>query len=162
MKKVRLGKDIIPLDYKIQIKPDLENFTFEGIETINLNVFRSTRNITLHSKELEIETAEVRINQQKIFGKIIYNKKSETTTFTFPKFVPAGKIKLTIVFKGVLNDKMRGFYKSSYFIEEKKHHIATTQFEATDARRAFPCFDEPAHKAIFHVLLAITSRCPFF
>ena len=164
MKKssVRLSKNIIPLEYDIRLHPDLENFTFEGIETIHLSILQKTRIVTLHSKELEIKTASAeallwRKRQSKasaLFAKkISYNKKAETVTFIFSKPIPLGKNKLTLVFKGILNDKMRGFYKSSYNIEGKTYHIATTQFEATDARRAFPCFDEPAYKAVFHISL---------
>jgi puromycin-sensitive aminopeptidase len=76
-------------------------------------------------------------------------------TFLFPKVIPAGKVKLTVVFKGILNDKMRGFYRSKYTVLGAEHHMATTQFEATDARRAFPCFDEPSQKAVFHVSLVV-------
>jgi aminopeptidase N len=154
-KNVRLSKNIIPLEYDIELKPDLENFTFSGIETITLSVLKKTKIITLHSKEIEIDTADLLINKNKIFGKINYDKKSETVSFVFPKIIPAGKVKLTLVFKGILNDKMRGFYRSKYRIGEKEYNMATTQFEATDARRAFPCFDEPAHKAIFHVSLIV-------
>ena len=112
--------------------------------------------LTLHCKEIEIETAEVRLPQGKIFAKISYNEKHETTTFLFPNNIQINKkLKLTIVFKGILNDKMRGFYRSKYNIGDKEYHLATTQFEATDARRAFPCFDEPAQKAVFHVSLII-------
>ncbi len=169
-KSVRLPKHVVPIEYDIQLKPDLENFTFEGVETITLSVLKPTKELTLHAKELEIETAEVGQSQRqpltglskaafgKTFAKIFYNEKKETAIFIFPKIIPAGKIKLTIVFKGILNDKMRGFYKSSYEFKGKTHHLATTQFEATDARRAFPCFDEPAHKAIFHVSLIVPSN----
>ncbi len=144
--------------YDLQIHPDLENFAFEGVEVISLNILKSTKTLTLHSKELEIITAEVaeaRLPQEKMFAKISYDIKSETATFTFPKSIPAGKTKLNLVFKGILNANMRGFYKSSYIYKGKVHHIATTQFEATYARRAFPCFDEPAQKAIFHVSLVV-------
>src|SRR3989338_2407982 len=153
MKKssVRLSKNIIPVEYDIRLHPDLENFTFEGIETIHLSILQKTRIVTQHSKELEIETVKI----GDVFAKISYNKKTETATFTFPKNISTGKIKLTLVFKGILNDKMRGFYRSKYAIKGKEYHMATTQFEATDARRAFPCFDEPAQKAIFHVSLII-------
>ena len=153
MKKssVRLSKNIIPLEYDIRLHPDLENFTFEGIETIHLSILQKTRIVTLHSKELEIETVKI----GDVFAKISYNKKTETATFTFPKNISTGKIKLTLVFKGILNDKMRGFYRSKYAIKGKEYHMATTQFEATDARRAFPCFDEPAQKAVFNVSLII-------
>ncbi|MCC7160235.1 M1 family metallopeptidase [Candidatus Nomurabacteria bacterium] len=150
-KAVRLSKNIIPLEYEIELKPDLDNFTFSGIETITISVLKKTKIITLHSKEIEIDTVDI----NKIFAKISYDKKSETVSFVFPKIIPAGKVKLTLVFKGILNDKMRGFYRSRYSIGEKEYNMATTQFEATDARRAFPCFDEPAHKAIFHVSLIV-------
>ena len=150
-KSVRLSKNVVPKEYEIKLRPDLENFTFHGEETITLNLLKPTKTLTLHSKELEIET--VRVGD--MFGKISYDEKSETATFTFPRSIKSGKIKLTLVFKGILNDKMRGFYKSSYIFEGKVRHIATTQFEATDARRAFPCFDEPTQKAIFHVSLVV-------
>lgn len=152
-KNVRLPKHVVPIEYDISLRPDLENFTFEGVETIVLSILKRTKILTLHSKELQIET--VRIGE--VFGKVSYNEKTETATFSFPKFIPAGNTKLIIVFKGILNDKMRGFYRSKYTILEKEHHMATTQFEATDARRAFPCFDEPAQKAVFHVSLIVPS-----
>lgn len=150
-KGIRLSKNIVPIEYDIQLRPDLENFTFEGIETLTLSILKKTKILTLHSKELEIETAQV----AGIFAKISYDKKRETVNLLFPEFIFVGKIKLTLVFKGILNDKMRGFYRSRYTILDKEYHMATTQFESTDARRAFPCFDEPAQKAVFCVSLII-------
>lgn len=155
-RNVRLLKDIAPIKYDIQLKPDLENFTFEGIETITVSILKPTKTLTLHAKELEIETVHISSSTEKMFGKISYNEKKETATFTFSKTIPVNnKIKLNIVFKGILNDKMRGFYKSKYHILGKEHYMATTQFESTDARRAFPCFDEPAQKAVFHISLIV-------
>ncbi|MCX6747894.1 MAG: M1 family aminopeptidase, partial [Candidatus Nomurabacteria bacterium] len=156
VQSVRLSKNIIPLEYDITLHPDLENFTFEGVEVITMSVFKKTKTLVLHSKELEIETVSILNKKEKIFAhKISYDLKRETTNFEFKDFIDEGKTKITIVFKGILNDKMRGFYKSSYQVEGKTNHIATTQFEATDARRAFPCFDEPAQKAVFNVSLII-------
>jgi puromycin-sensitive aminopeptidase len=161
---IRLSKNIVPIEYDIKLRPDLENFTFEGIEIITLSILKKTKMLTLHSRELEIETVDAMLGNDpaldgasKVFAKISYNEKRETATFRFPKDVPVGKIKLIIVFKGILNEKMRGFYHSRYHIKDKEHHIATTQFEATDARRAFPCFDEPAQKAVFHVSLVVQN-----
>ncbi len=154
-KSVRLSNNVIPLEYDLRLRPDLENFTFEGVEVVTLDLSKGERMLTLHSKELDISTAQIEDEGEKIFAKITYDIDAETATFNFPRIVPPGKVKLTIVFKGILNDKMRGFYKSSYIFEGKVHHLATTQFEATDARRAFPCFDEPAHKSIFHVSLVV-------
>jgi puromycin-sensitive aminopeptidase len=150
-KNVRLPKNVVPIEYKIELKPDLENFTFSGVETITLSILKPTKALTLHSKEIEIDTSDI----DKTFAKISYDKKNETATFTFPKLIPAGKRKLTLVFRGILNDKMRGFYRSKYTVGGKEHYMATTQFEATDARRAFPCFDEPAQKAVFRISLIV-------
>lgn len=155
---VKLSKDINPISYDIQLRPDLENFTFEGMEIITLLISKDTRILTMHSKELEIMTAQIegKNKKDKIFAqKISYDTKKETVSFVFKEKIPKGKKKLTLVFKGILNDKMRGFYKSTYQIDGKIHNMATTQFEATDARRAFPCFDEPAQKAVFHVSLVV-------
>lgn len=149
---VRLSSDVIPIKYDIKLHPDLENFTFTGTEIITLNLLKDTKEITLHSKDINIET--VRLDKE-FTKKITYNQKAETATFIFDKKITKGRHTLTITFAGILNDQMRGFYKSSYIYEGKVHNIATTQFEATDARRAFPCFDEPAKKAVFHVSLVI-------
>ncbi len=154
-KNIRLPSHLTPTSYEIELKPDLHNFTFWGIEKINLNILKETKTITLHSKEIEIETASILIKGEKTFGKISYNEKNETVTFSFKNLIPKGKTKITIIFKGILNDKMRGFYRSKYKVNDKEMHMATTQFEATDARRAFPCFDEPAQKAVFHVSLIV-------
>lgn len=156
---VRLASHIIPERYTIKIKPDLEKFTFEGEEEILIELLTVEKNITIHSQELDIESAEVIYNEEKLFAsKIIYNEKAETATFVFKKNIPKGKIKLHLVFRGILNDKLKGFYRSQYEIDGKKHHMATTQFESTDARRAFPCFDEPALKAVFDVTLLIPKH----
>lgn len=152
---VRLSPYVVPTEYEIQLRPDLANFTFEGIEIISMSLSKPTKTLSLHSKDLQIETAEVILGKDKVFADISYNEKNETVVFDFPKSIPKGQLKLTLVFKGILNDQMRGFYRSTYQIEGKTNHIATTQFESTDARRAFPCFDEPAQKAVFHVSLII-------
>ncbi|MES2088233.1 MAG: M1 family metallopeptidase [Patescibacteria group bacterium] len=158
-KSVRLSADIAPKRYAIKLKPDLEKFIFEGEEVITIIVGKATQTLTLHSKELDIEVAEVTHGKDKNFaGKISYNEKAETVTLTFPELIPKGQAKLKLVFRGVLNDKLRGFYRSQYEVAGTKRHMATTQFESTDARRAFPCFDEPAHKAIFDVTLLVPTH----
>lgn len=143
---VRLPAHIKPERYKIMLQPDLDQFTFTGEETIYLLLEKPTKQITLHSVDLEIECKDA--------AKVSYNKKSETATFTFPETLQKGKRELKLIFTGILNDKMRGFYRSKY----GDKHLAVTQFEATDARRAFPCFDEPSHKAVFEVSLRVPKH----
>ncbi len=155
MKNVRLPAYIKPERYQILMKPNLEGFTFDGEETIYLRLDKSTREIVLHAKELKIAEASYKVLGITYKGKVSYDVKAETAAFAFPKSLPRGKGELKLSFKGILNDQMRGFYRSRYTHEGKEKHMATTQFEATDARRAFPCFDEPAQKAIFDVTLMV-------
>ncbi|MDD5416069.1 MAG: M1 family aminopeptidase [Candidatus Daviesbacteria bacterium] len=156
--KVNLSREFSRFPYKIMLKPDLNEFTFTGEETIFLSLEKPTKQITLHAIELEIESAEFIHGNREIWaGKISYNKEMETATFTFPEQIQKGKGKLKLIFKGILNDKMRGFYRSRYEMAGISKHLATTQFESTDARRAFPCFDEPSQKAIFDVTLMIPT-----
>ena len=156
MPRVRLPSHIKPERYNLTLKPDLESFTFAGKEIIDIAINKKVKSITLHSKDIKIETAEIISGKSAQFAdKIIYDDKAETATFIFKKIINKGKAKLSIVFEGIINDHLRGFYRSRYTLDGKIKHLATTQFEATDARRAFPCFDEPAHKAIFDVSLII-------
>lgn len=158
-KNVRLPTHVRPERYKIILRPDLENFTFDGEETIYMVLEKPTKEITLHSVDLEILSCEwVHKSKEVWAGKISYNKKGETATFTFPKNLQKGKGELKLIFRGILNDKMRGFYRSKFEHGGVDKHLAVTQFEATDARRAFPCFDEPSHKAIFDVTLMVPGH----
>ena len=156
MNKIRLPKHIKPERYQLTIKPDLNGFTFTGSETIFLRLEKSTREITLHAKDLKIFDVEYSAKSQKVKpAQIKYDKKAETATFIFKRALKPGQGRLALSFAGVLQDNMRGFYRSRYTHQGKEKHMATTQFEATDARRAFPCFDEPAQKAIFDVTLMV-------
>ncbi len=168
-KSVRLPNYIVPIKYRITIKPDLEAFTFEGDEEIIIDVKKATPAITLHAKELEIESTSISATsprpspqkgrEREQWAKSTkYDKQVETATFTFPKALKTGKYRLKLGFKGLINDHMRGFYRSSFIHGGKQKHLATSQFEATDARRAFPCFDEPAKKAVFELSFIIPEN----
>ncbi len=169
-KSIRLPIHISPSYYNLEIRPDLESGTFSGKEIIKIKTNKDIKQITLHSKDIKIET--VKINRsQKVIGnkknkttkeqfsyKIVYDIKKEIATFYFKNKILKGTSELSIIFSGIINNHLRGFYKSKYVIDGKEKHLATTQFEATDARRAFPCFDEPAQKAIFEISLIIQNE----
>ncbi|MFA7310175.1 MAG: M1 family metallopeptidase [Candidatus Paceibacterota bacterium] len=155
-KSVRLTTHVVPTRYDIHLIPDLKSFTFKGEETIELKLKKPAKAITLHAKDLNIASAEI-LGKVANKARISFNDKAETATFTFKSPIAKGSARLRIAFSGVLNDNMHGFYKSSYTHEGKTKHIATTQFESTDARRAFPCFDEPAMKAVFDVSLTVPA-----
>ncbi|HEX3099456.1 MAG TPA: M1 family metallopeptidase, partial [Patescibacteria group bacterium] len=157
--KVRLSKFVLPKKYVLQIQPDMEAFTFAGNEVIELALEKNAKEITLHSKELEITDAWWQSGKTRIdVLKTSYNTKAETATFKFIKTLPKGKGRLHIHFRGLIQESLRGFYRSQYEYKGKTMRIATTQFEATDARRAFPCFDEPSHKAVFEVSLVVPKH----
>jgi len=88
-----------------------------------------------------------------------YDETYQTATFAFDETLPSGPATIEIAFSGILNDLLRGFYRSTFTDETgTRHTIATTQFEECDARRAFPCWDEPSFKATFQVNLTIPSH----
>ena len=85
-----------------------------------------------------------------------YDEDAETVALRFDRPVPVGSASLSVQFTGILNDQLRGFYRSQYTdADGATRYLATTQFEPTDARRAFPCWDEPARKATFQVTLCV-------
>lgn len=156
---VRLPQHISPQKYELTIRPDLESFTFTAEETIDVMMAQSDASITLHSKLLEVLDGHFIAGKSRIdISKITYNAKVETVTLSFAKPLPKGKGKLYLDFRGIISENLRGFYRSQYTHKGKTKHLATTQFEATDARRAFPCFDEPAHKAVFEITLIIPKH----
>jgi len=155
-KSVLLSPFIKPLKYKLTLKPDLETFVFSGNEEINIEILKNTKEITLHSKDIDIETTVIIQNKKTIPSvKTIYDQEKETVTFKFGQNLEKGKATLKISFYGLISESLRGFYRSRYQINGVDKYMATTQFEATDARRCFPCFDEPAQKATFCVSLII-------
>ncbi|MDP2649641.1 MAG: M1 family metallopeptidase [bacterium] len=153
---VRLSEYVVPKRYWITLFPNLNEFTFSGEEEILLELTKPAKEITLHAAELDINSSEILAGKKKIKAQnISYDEKAETATIKFDKIIAKEEAKLKLTFTGILNDKMRGFYRSKYKHEGKDRHMAVTQFESTDARRAFPSFDEPAKKAIFDVRLII-------
>lgn len=152
---VRLSPHVKPTKYVVAMKPDLDAFTFTGSEEVHVTVGRGMKAVTLHSAEIEILSAKYRVGKKVFDGTVSYNDHEETATLLFSKSIPKGRGIIELEFAGILNDKMRGFYRSRYKHEGKEFHMGVTQFESTDARRAFPCFDEPAHKAIFEVSLIV-------
>lgn len=153
----RLPKTVQPSHYEIELSPDLEKFVFSGSVKITASLLESTKTIKLHAKELELANLTARGEDGTVHsGEISLCEETEIATVTFASALKAGTYTLASDFTGVLNDKLKGFYRSFWTDEAgKKHAIATTQFESTDARRAFPCFDEPEYKATFDVTLIV-------
>jgi aminopeptidase N len=145
----RLPSGVHPEHYSLTLTPDLKDATFAGEETIDVALDAPSKTITLNAAEIKF--LSVKAGSQT--AEVSEDKSKEQATFTFPQELAAGKVALKISYTGILNDKLRGFYLS----KTKSRNYAVTQFEPTDARRAYPSFDEPALKATYDITLVIDS-----
>ncbi len=158
---VLIPTTVEPLKYAITLEPDLTAFTFKGSEAIRIQVMSPTLSITLNSIEIEIQSCTIAPDGGASMPaqSISYDEEAETATFEFGADLAVGEASLDIEFTGILNDKLRGFYRSTYTdIDGSERIMATTQMEATDARRAFPCWDEPELKATFELTLVVPAE----
>ena len=153
----RLPRHVVPMRYDLRLEPDLPGAKFSGQETITLTIHQPTADIVLNAIELDIVSAQIEGGSGSMRqATIALDASLERCHLTFTEPLLPGTWRLTIAFRGTLNDKLRGFYRSTYKDERgTTHSLAATQFEATDARRAFPCWDEPDFKAVFATTLVI-------
>ncbi|TKA66044.1 hypothetical protein B0A55_09641, partial [Friedmanniomyces simplex] len=162
-----LPSDVKPSNYALSIF-DLqagEPWTYQGTVAIDLEVKKSTKSITLNTLQLKVHSVEVLSEAGKTASSvkvsdISYDEKNQRCTLTFDQSLPeTPKAVLSISFEGIMNGDMAGFYRSKYkpteapskgvARDDNNHYMFSTQFESSDARRAFPCFDEPNLKASF-------------
>jgi len=156
--KQRLGKNIIPINYKLFINTNFETFKFDGKEEITIRIRKPSNVIRLNSNEISFKSARLVTKNSTYDCKIKQDERSKTVDFILPKQI-SGQAKLLIDFIGTNNDNMYGFYRSSYKGRNaKKEYLLASQFEAADARAAFPCFDEPKFKATFDVTLEVPNN----
>ncbi|HZO82881.1 MAG TPA: M1 family metallopeptidase [Candidatus Binataceae bacterium] len=159
----RLPTNVVPERYEISLTPDLKAFTFAGEESVAVRVLSPTAEIVLNALELEIDRVSAERGGATVGGKAELEPARERARLAFERTLEPGEWTLRIVFRGILNDKLHGFYRSTYKdARGNTHLVASTQFEATDARRAFPCWDEPALKASFKVRLVIDEELAAF
>ena len=140
-----------PEHYALTFYPDLQTAKFTGEEAITVVLQRPSATLTLHSVDLEYQAVMAHIGKKTLNATVATDPRNETATFTFPEELPAGKVLIHIHYTGTLNDQLAGFYLS----KGQNRNYAVTQFEAIDARRAFPSFDEPAMKATFAITLVV-------
>jgi puromycin-sensitive aminopeptidase len=153
----RLPRTVIPSRYELQLSPDLTSATFAGVETITVTVHAATAEVVLNAVELQIGAVGA-LDQagRRVGGSARLEPELERARLVFAEALAPGEWRLELRFTGVLNDKLRGFYRSRYTdVAGVERRLAATQFEAVDARRAFPCWDEPSFKAVFSVTLVV-------
>ncbi|MGZ4868425.1 MAG: M1 family metallopeptidase [Candidatus Angelobacter sp.] len=135
--------------YGLTFTPDLQKAVFSGDETIDVEVNKAANAFTLNAIELEFQEATITQDSKTQVAKWSFAAEKEQVTLTVADALEPGPASIYIKFTGILNDKLRGFYLA----RTKERNYATTQFESTDARRAFPSLDEPAYKATFDITL---------
>ena len=154
----RLPANVQPQSYALSLTPDIQSFTFSGHEEISVTIIEPTDRIMLNAAELSISKAQITLSNGNILSveEVLIDESKETATLVFNQMLHVGPASLSLDFQGVLNDQLRGFYRSHYIDGNGDSRVLlTTQFEPTDARRAFPCWDEPGVKAKFVVTLRI-------
>ena len=156
----RLPTHVVPSAYRLRLEPDLEAARFKGTVEVDVEVLEPTRDVVVNAVGLELADAAVSATGgSRVAGEVTFDSEHERATVSFPDELSVGSHVLSMSFDGVLNDLLVGFYRSTYTdVVGEVRTIATTQFEATDARRAFPCFDEPAFKATFDVTLVVPGH----
>src|SRR3954463_4089833 len=147
----RLPDNVVPSHYDIAVTPDLEAATFTGTETIAATLKKAATIITLNAAEIQFDTVTVKSGGRSEQARVSLDPAKEQATFTVEREVPAGLVQINLQYRGILNDQLRGLYLS----RANNRRYAVTQLEATDARRMFPSFDEPAYKATFTLTATI-------
>ncbi|KAH7120209.1 peptidase family M1-domain-containing protein [Dactylonectria estremocensis] len=165
-----LPDNVKPNNYFLSLKDlDFKAWTYQGTVTINSEIAKPTKELVINALELKLFSAKVTVDSKTLESTTItYDEKAQRATIVFDEELPvASKAAVTITFEGIMNNEMAGFYRSKYKPTEEPaasvprddewHYMLSTQFEACDARRAFPCFDEPNLKATFDLELEIPS-----
>jgi aminopeptidase N len=149
----RLATTVVPEHYTLWFAPDLQKATFRGRTTIRVRLSQPSSSVTLHAAEIAFGPVSIAAGGRMQDARVTLDAAAETATFTVPQAMPAGEATIQIAYTGILNDKLRGFYLS----RANGRTFAVSQMEATDARRAFPSFDEPMFKATFDISLMVDA-----
>jgi aminopeptidase N len=147
----RLPEIVVPSNYALRLVPDLATEKFSGEETICVTVKKPTTSVTLNAAEIDFDLVSITSGTDTQKATVAIDAEHETATFVVARPLAAGPASIAIRYRGTINDKLRGFYIS----RSERRKYAVTQFEPTDARRAFPSFDEPAFKATYDIQLVV-------
>ena len=155
----KLPKQVVPSDYSIRIVPNVEKLTFTGSETIKINARAPVRQLVLNANELEISGGSLD-NESLPKSGIKLDKKNELLTIALPSELTVGEHTLALNFSGKINQQGQGLFYCRYQEQGTgaKKIMLGTQFEATDARRFFPCWDEPSFRARFQLTTVVPEN----
>ena len=155
----KLPKNVVPTDYAVRIVPDIDKLTFAGTETVKLNVRREVRQLVLNALELKIEAASID-GKELPRSAIKIDTKNELLTLALPSELPTGEHTLALRFAGIINQQGQGLFYMRYQEQGTgaRKIMLGSQFEATDARRFFPCWDEPVFRARFQLTAVVPEN----
>ncbi|KAM0255025.1 hypothetical protein ACHAQJ_006173 [Trichoderma viride] len=169
-----LPDNIKPSHYVLSLRDlDFKDWTYKGTVTIQSEIVKPTKEVVLNALELKVSGAKVLVDHTKSeqsweSSNVSYDAKAQRVTITFDQEIPASKKASVVVeFQGIINNEMAGFYRSKYKPaatpaasvphDDEWHYMLSTQFESCDARRAFPCYDEPNLKATYDLDIEIPA-----
>ncbi|GLT60797.1 hypothetical protein SLA2020_335470 [Shorea laevis] len=146
--QARLPEFAIPKRYDLYLKTDLSECTFSGTVQVNLNIVEDTKFLVLNALELVIHHVWYTSSHNKTYrpSDVVLDGDDEILVLVFDEVLGVGEGVLGIEFSAALNEHLKGFYRCAYVDGGVKKNMAVTQFEAVEARRCFPCWDEPAVK----------------
>jgi aminopeptidase N len=154
----KLPKDIVPRHYSLHLQPDLEKLITKGKVEIEIEALKPTRQIVLNALDLEISAASITINKRKVSLEPKANAEAQTVTFALPEPLAPGKYTLNIEFTGHLREQAQGLYYVRYATDAGKKLMLCSQMEPADARRMFPCWDEPVFRARFEPTMVVPEK----
>ena len=155
----KLPKEVVPTEYAIRVVPNIDNFTFAGSETVKLNVRSPVHQLVLNALELRIQAASVD-GKELPLSAIQTDNEKELLMLKLPSELAAGDHAVTLRFTGKINQQGQGLFYMRYQEQGSgaRKVMLGTQFEATDARRFFPCWDEPAFRARFQLTVVVPEN----
>jgi aminopeptidase N len=149
----KLPKTVVPAHYAIELEPNLESLTLAGAEVVDIEVREPTARLVLNAVAMTLSSASIDNEAQS--AAIALDSGAETATLTFPQPLAAGAHKLRIAFTAQINKFGRGLFSVDYPTDKGKKRMLSSHFEPADARRMFPCWDEPAFKASFALTVTV-------
>lgn len=150
--------EIKPTNYNLSLTPDFKKFTFHGKEILTFEVAEHHHELQLDCADIVVEKCSLLADKKNAVRSFRTDVAKETLHIEFANPAPQGKYQLEITYHGVLNDQLKGFYRSKYAYKGKEEYVLTTQFEPTEAHRAFPCVDSPSAKATFDLSFIIPKE----
>jgi hypothetical protein len=153
----KLPKSVVPHHYTLRLEPDLEKFVTRGAETVDLEVREPVSEITFNALDLDITKASLLTNGGTALA-ISSNADKQLVTLKLPSRLASGQYRLALEFTGRLTEHAQGLFYVRYAAPSGKKIMLATQMEPTDARRMFPCWDEPAFRATYDLTVVVPQK----